>query len=302
MDPGFPSERPSLSYNVPHDSSGAGQDHLAYQPRAEPFPGNIQWNGMEVSPRSPSFPRYPNGNWDGKPLIEKRSVLTCRTVFTGRYWPNQQLNSNSQPFPSNGVLKVISCTGCASDELSHVSCAYNVCALVFPDLSPIQDQGNFIETNNRHVAPILEHGAAGRGGSSPQMVQGEIMDHFGPQGASPDSLGSSFAMPIDNSFSLLTELCSQSAGVQDDCPYTSSPLSGQVEGAAQSHMAAREHKPTAQEPSRRRVREQKKQEKKRKDKERKLKYRADGRETYARICELLEIDLMPENTRPQRSE
>jgi hypothetical protein len=103
-----------------------------------------------------------------------------------------------------------------------------------------------------------------------------------------------------NLSSPLTGLSSQS-GVQDDYPRAPS-FRGQMEGAAQSHLVAQEHNATTQEPSRRRVSEQKIQEKRRKDKERKSKYRVDGKQAYARICELLEIDLMPENTRAQRSE
>ncbi len=105
-------------------------------------------------------------------------------------------------------------------------------------------------------------------------------------------------MTVDNSSSLLTS----QFGVQDDYPYATSFLRGQVEGAAQSHLVPQEHNTTTQEPSRRRVSEQRIQEKRRKDKERHHKYRVDGKQAYSRICELLEIDLMPENTRAQRSE
>jgi hypothetical protein len=104
-------------------------------------------------------------------------------------------------------------------------------------------------------------------------------------------------MTVDNSLLLTSQ-----SGVQDDYPYEPSFLLGQVEGAAQSHLVAQEHNTTTREPSRRRVIEQRIQEKKRKDAERHHKYRVDGKQAYVRICELLEIDLMPENTRAQRSE
>lgn len=108
-------------------------------------------------------------------------------------------------------------------------------------------------------------------------------------------------MTVDNQSSLFTELQSQS-GVQDLYPHGTSSLGGQVGGAAQSRLVAQVHNATTRAAGRRRAGEWKKQEKKRKDKERKLKYRVDGKQAYVRLCELLEIDLMPENTRPQRSE
>lgn len=125
------------------------------------------------------------------------------------------------------------------------------------------------------------------------------MDHLGTQTASSSSnpLGSSSAMTADNPSSPLTELYSQS-GVYDD--YTLF-LHGQVEAPPQSHLVAQEHNATSQEASRRRAREQKIQHKRRLDKERKKRYRVDGKQAYARICELLEIDFMPENNRGQRS-
>ena len=125
------------------------------------------------------------------------------------------------------------------------------------------------------------------------------MDHLGTQRTfrSPYSLVSSSSMTADNPSSPLTELYPHSE-VHDD--YTSL-LPGQVEGPAQSHLVAQEHNVTSQEASRRRAREQKIQEKRRKDKERKKRYRVDGNQAYARICELLEIDFMPENNRGQRS-
>ena len=133
--------------------------------------------------------------------------------------------------------------------------------------------------------------AAGRGGTNGQIVQGVIMDHLGTQTASSSShpLGLSSAMTADNPSSSLTELYPQS-GVHDD--YTSF-LHGQVESPAQSYLVAQEHNSNSQEASRRR--------KRRLDKERKKRYRVDGKQAYARICELLEIDFMPENNRGQRS-
>jgi hypothetical protein len=90
--------------------------------------------------------------------------------------------------------------------------------------------------------------------------------------------------------------------MQGDYPRAPYFHRGQVEGAAQSHLVAQEHNTTTKKLSRRRVSEQRIQEKRKKDKERKFKYRVDGKQAYARICKLLEIDLMPENTRAQRSE
>jgi hypothetical protein len=125
------------------------------------------------------------------------------------------------------------------------------------------------------------------------------MDHFGSHrvSCSSDPLRSLSAMTVNNPSSPLTELHSQSG-----YPYATSSLLGQVEGTAQSHLVAQEHNVTTQEASRRRASEGRIQEKRRKDKERKFQNRIGGKQAYTRICELLEIDFMPENTRAQRSE
>lgn len=255
MDRDFLSGQLSFPYNLRHDSSDPGQDGMAYQSRVEPSPTNLQSNVTEVSPRSHRSPHYPNGNWDVPGYGPIRQSVPST--------PNNQLHFNSQPFFSNG-------------------------------LSYIHDQGCFVEIDNRHVGPIQEYCTAGRGGTNVQVVQGEIMDHFGPHGAScsSDPLGSSSTMTVEDLSSLLTECPSQS--------YGTSFIPGQVEGTTQSSSVAQEQSTITQKASRRHASEQRIREKRRKDKERKFRYRVVGKQAYARICELLEIDFMPENTRAQR--
>ena len=125
------------------------------------------------------------------------------------------------------------------------------------------------------------------------------MDHLGPQGAVcfSASPGLSSQMTIDPAFSP----SGSQLGVQDD-PCATLLHHGQMEGTAQSYLVAQGHNASTREASRRRVSEQRIKEKRRKDKERKKKYRVNGKQAYERICQLLGIDLMPENDRAQRSE
>jgi len=65
-------------------------------------------------------------------------------------------------------------------------------------------------------------------------------------------------------------------------------------------VLSQEHEPTTEEASRRH--EEKTRAKKERDKTRKRNERSDNSQYYARICELLEIPLLPKNTLASRSE
>jgi len=146
--------------------------------------------------------------------------------------------------------------------------------------------------------------AAEWGGPSVQIVQGQIMDHLGPQGAlfSSAPQGSSSQMTIDPAFSPADELYSQSK-VQGYLPYVTSfpPRQVQpVQDAAQSHAVTQEQNTTAQTTSWQH--EQRVQRKRMRDKERKHDTRLNDYQAYTRVCELLEIEQTPKNSLSQRSE
>jgi hypothetical protein len=75
--------------------------------------------------------------------------------------------------------------------------------------------------------------------------------------------------------------------------------SEQVLGAGPSLQVAQEQNPITQDPSHRR---EKIREKKERDKRRKRAERSNNSKVYAKICELLDIDLGPKNTLANRSE
>jgi hypothetical protein len=87
--------------------------------------------------------------------------------------------------------------------------------------------------------------------------------------------------------------------VQDGHPYATSPPQEQVEGAAQSLVAAQGQYATTGEASSQRERRGTKRER---DKENKRTERSRSARDYARICELLDISLTPRNTLSNRSE
>ncbi|KAF8487710.1 hypothetical protein F5888DRAFT_1804779 [Russula emetica] len=135
--------------------------------------------------------------------------------------------------------------------------------------------------------------AAAWGGPSLQIEQGKIMDHLGPQGAlfSSAPQGSSSQMTIGPAFGPSDESYSQSR-VQDYLPYVTSFPPGQVQDAAQSHLATHGQNATTQASKRR---EQKAQEKKEKDRVNKRDHRSRNAEDFQRICALLDIPLKPKN-------
>ncbi|KAF8495789.1 hypothetical protein F5888DRAFT_541073 [Russula emetica] len=262
MDRGFPSEQPSLPYNLTRNSSDTEED-CSDQSQADFYPGNLQRNGTEVSSIAPGsylYPFHQYGLWDGSEYLSIQQSVPSTPNDQSQFYPQP-------PLPSN--------------DLSHTH----------DEVLDSFFEGHLIDDNIRHLAPTQAHHAAGWGRTNFRTAQEGTVDHLDAQGAfGSDPQGSSSTIIADTSPSL--GFYSQFR-VQGDYTRATSSSHGQVEGAAQSHAVTQDA--ARQEASRRRQ-----QRKRENDRIRKEADRAADNRAYSRVCKLLAVRLDPKNTRSER--